>query len=268
MRAPKTPQGACSLTHMLLRRANAAQILPPVQRILSGLLLSGLACATAAGRGPCPLVSPAARTTAAPPPAATAAAAPSATAPSAAPTATGVWGPLNSDSPELRLAAPARGWMANEEVRLLHFDCTTTSEDHSPAGLRAQASGGPNGAAWNWYDAALICQVVLASHCAGEAAAALYVGHRAPALVKKVALSPGGEPGTPGRTSVSFKLEAQYWNAQVDSSPSFGDTWPYATIDLFVRVNADCHATDDHGPYPAGDLTDSFVGRFPAENNP
>ena len=129
------------------------------------------------------------------------------------------------------------------------FDCQSTEETKSDLFLRAWKGGGPNGAAWNWYDEDLRCTITVESDCDGQASVLLAIGRETP-RVGQLELS------KQRTTSVTLTVPAKHWQAALET----GHDTPYETLLLVARVDGRCDI-EDHD-VSLLHWSDSFVAGF------
>ncbi|MGC4068286.1 MAG: hypothetical protein QM784_27280 [Polyangiaceae bacterium] len=130
-------------------------------------------------------------------------------------------------------------------VRVTHFDCTSALEHKRGLSLRSWDSGGPNGAAWNVYDAALICTVTLDAPCVGRARFRLFGNSRE--LAKRTS------PLTYGVNELEVRLPFPEW-----ARAALNDGTPYDTLLLSLGGVVHCD-TDPSEQYP---FADAFLAGF------
>lgn len=147
----------------------------------------------------------------------------------------------------------ADGMQADSEVEISDFDCFSEWEHKEGEGLRAQRGGGPHGAAWNWYGAALRCQVEVRSSCRGDGVVKLRIGKHYESA-QAVAL---GAPGAAASRSVSFDVAPAHWERELEAS----DVFPFETLAVGARLDAHCLVPPGVEAEPIH-LLDGFVGRF------
>ena len=127
------------------------------------------------------------------------------------------------------------------------FDCTSTEEMKRGQSLRAQHSGGPEGATWNWYGADLLCTVVVRGECDGTGSAVLKIG---PKPVGRATLTLARQ----ATASAELRVPAKVWERALQHRKRL----IYETLPLHIRVDARCKGDDG----PPETWSDSFVGRF------
>jgi len=128
------------------------------------------------------------------------------------------------------------------------FDCSSTDEMKRGESLRAWRSGGPEGAAWNWYGSDLVCRVVVDADCDGKARAVLKLG-RSRAIVARgsLALARGQA------AKLALRVPAKTWQRALERPKKA----IYQKLAVAVQVSARCK-----GGGPERHWSDSFVGGF------
>jgi hypothetical protein len=126
-----------------------------------------------------------------------------------------------------------------------NFDCTSTLEHKRGISLRGWDSGGPNGAAWNIYDAALVCAVALEVPCVGRTTLRIFGNTRE--LAKRTSTL------TEGVNELEVRLPFPQWDRA-----ALNDGTPYATLLLSLGGVVLCD-TDPSEQYP---FADAFLAGF------
>ncbi len=133
-----------------------------------------------------------------------------------------------------------------DHVLVEAFDCFSTFEEKRTESLRAWASGGPDGAAWNVEGAPLRCELVLSAPCAGAAAL------RALGNTKLLAKHQAGLVA--GKNTLEVVLPAAAWEKALEASPG-----PYSVLLISVSGFLSC-ATDAGGE--RFHFVDAFLAGF------
>jgi hypothetical protein len=140
-----------------------------------------------------------------------------------------------------RVVAPKR-----ERAVVEAFDCFSTLEEKRSESLRAWASGGPDGAAWNVEGAPLRCELKLTTPCTG--AVTLRVLGNTKRLAQRAAAL------TVGANTLELALPSPAWEKAVEASPA-----PYSALLISVSGVVSC-STDDGGAHLA--FADAFMAGF------
>ena len=137
---------------------------------------------------------------------------------------------------------------------ILSFDCTSTDEMKRGESLRARRSGGPEGAAWNWYGSDLLCTIVLRGTCDGTAKAVLMF-RREPVARATAALS------RQATVSAEIRVPAKVWERALTHRKDLArllGVYDFLSLDL----NVDSWCTGAARSTPPETWSDSFYGVF------
>lgn len=148
--------------------------------------------------------------------------------PSPCPVAPSASPPSAAESPNpSRLSEPAAP--RREQALVEGFDCFSTLEEKRTESLRAWASGGPDGAAWNVDGAPLRCELRLRAPCAG--AVTLRLLGNSKQLAKREAELAAGQ------NELDLRLPSPAWEKALEASPG-----PFSALLISISGFVSCSA--------------------------